>query len=90
MNILRNVSLALSLAFFSSTAFAQQLVTVSCDKGSQVTITYDAGQGPVNDTWTDVNGNGSVDFSVPDGVIEVTVRKYSDNRHLTYKVYLSN
>lgn len=90
MNALRNVCLLLSLAVFSSAALAQQLVTVSCTAGSTVTLTYDVNGRQVNDTWPDVDGNGSVEFAVPDGVTQLTVRNYSDTRWLTYKVYLAN
>ncbi|HLQ39158.1 MAG TPA: hypothetical protein VK348_15215 [Planctomycetota bacterium] len=86
MNILRTLVFSLLLC---ATAFAQSLVTVSCDAYSQPTITYTDATGRAHtDTWPDTNGDGKVEFSVPAGVTEVTVTKETDGRWITYKITL--
>lgn len=83
-------TVALSFLLTAGSLFAQSLVTVSCDKGSQASCTYTDANGTRTDYVTDRNQNGEVEFTVPEGVTQVTVSKYSDGRWITYRVNLDN
>jgi hypothetical protein len=76
----------------SALAFAQNsLVAITCDARSQAVCTYtDAGGTQHNQYVTDVNGDGSVEFTVPAGTATVTIRKYSDGRWITYDMKVSD
>lgn len=81
---------AFSFLLTASSLFAQSLVTVSCDKGSSASCTYTDANGTRTDIVVDRNQNGEVEFTVPDGVTQVMVSKYSDGRWITYRVNLDN
>lgn len=89
--------LMLALLFsgiFTADAFSQQpqpatrnqLVTVTCDIGSVVTIEYEGAENPISKA--DVNVDGKVEFAIPEDVEEIKVTKLSDGQQLEYWVQL--
>lgn len=84
MNLFRNAAVAAVL--FASPAFAQKLVAINVDPGSGATVTYVDEFGTTHTrTKTDTGGDGRVEITVPDGINSVTISKYSDGEHITYK-----
>jgi len=97
MTMFRTYSIVAALLLTTSFAAAQagdppfdnQLVTISCDVGSQVTISYtDENGNSAPDSHFDTDNNGEVEFAVPDYVTAIAVTKFSDGRILRYTVNL--
>jgi hypothetical protein len=91
--MIRIHSLFVALFLTSSFAVAQpgeppfdnQLVSISCDAGSSVTIGWtDANGSPDQATRFDTNNNGEVEFAIPDTITEISVTKLSDGQILQY------